>query len=250
MISDDDLRKVIAGLVNLEELEISECHAVSVAGIRIVLQTLKHLRAFNFPTKEVNCDEVLREMARMPLPIRELNLEMANVTDEGLMSIAGLANSLERLALAGCKNVTNEGFKFLGRLAHVEDLDLDRLPQIESTPMAELLRNLPSVTSLSVSATKVDDNFLSMVADAPFARVCKKLNLSRTRITDEGLRNLHSFTKLSMVNLDGNPGITIEALSILAKLELPALVPPRLRISAPQQQQQQVHDEDHVEMDM
>ncbi|KAJ3342827.1 hypothetical protein HDU93_000957 [Gonapodya sp. JEL0774] len=230
-ITDEDLRKVVGCLVGLEELDVSECSGITLAGIRIVVQTLKRLHKFQFPTKGVDCDAVLREVARVPLKITELDLHMSNVTDDGLKSIGGLGESLTRISLAGCKDISDSGFLCLARLVNIEDVDLDRLPQIDEHVFADVLCQLPRVHSLSLSASNVGAYFLCKIEKAPFARLLRKLNLSRTAITDESLQYLHSFQKLSMINLDGSPHITMNALDILKGLELPELVPPRLKIA-------------------
>lgn len=101
-IGDEGLRH-LAGLSNLEELELYGHSHISDAG-------LAHLAGL---TK-----------------LKWLNLDGSRVTDAGLVHLRGLTN-LTRLYLSGTK-VTDEGMAELTRHQHLEDLDISRTAVTEA----------------------------------------------------------------------------------------------------------------------
>ncbi|XP_061442358.1 uncharacterized protein LOC133365071 isoform X2 [Rhineura floridana] len=129
----------------------------------------------------------------------ELDLtDYTQVTDEGLQHLPQLCR-LRRLSLSNTL-VTDSGLPHVQGLQLLEELCLDRL-KISSAGVACCIVRLPHLQVLSLASTPVGDT----LARLGIAR-CKQLlkaNLSRTRLTDRGLRFLHQ-VPLVQLNLDGS----------------------------------------------
>ncbi|CAH2281617.1 PREDICTED: uncharacterized protein LOC108704637 isoform X2 [Pelobates cultripes] len=139
----------------------------------------------------------------------ELNLtDHTHITDQGVQHISHLAR-LQVLSLCNT-SVTDAGLLYLRGLRHVEELSLDRT-KVTSRGVSQCIPTLPHLQVLGLSDTGVGDNVLKFGI-----RHCKnllKVNLSRTRITNKGLRYLRAVSVVQL-NLDGT-GVTAQGVSDL-----------------------------------
>nr|XP_033788630.1 uncharacterized protein LOC117354776 isoform X2 [Geotrypetes seraphini] len=142
----------------------------------------------------------------------ELDLtDYSHVTDEGIRNLSTLIR-MKKLSLSNTL-LTDSGLLHLQNLQHLEDLCLDRTT-VTSTGVSKCIPHLPHLQVLGLASSHVGDNVLKLGI-----RQCKqllKLNLSRTRVTDKGLRHLRHL-KLSQLNLDGS-GVTLAGVANLLNL--------------------------------
>lgn len=142
----------------------------------------------------------------------ELDLtDYTQVTNQGVEHLSSLIR-LKRLSLSNTQ-VSDAGLLSLRVLQELQELCLDRTV-VTSRGVAGLIVCLPHLQVLGLACTRVGDN----VVRSGVAR-CKqliKINLSRTRITDNGLKFLKHM-RLAQVNLDGT-GVTLLGIANLLSL--------------------------------
>ncbi|KAK7881700.1 hypothetical protein WMY93_030109 [Mugilogobius chulae] len=142
----------------------------------------------------------------------ELDLtDYTHVTDQGVSYLSSLIR-LRKLSLSNTQ-VSDAGLPFLRGLQELQDLCLDRTA-VTSRGVADLIVRLPHLQVLGLASTRVGDNVVRR------GLVCcnqlVKINLSRTRITDQGLKILKRM-HLAQVNLDGT-GVTLLGIANLLSL--------------------------------
>ncbi|KAM4705984.1 uncharacterized protein WCC33_010748 [Rhinophrynus dorsalis] len=141
--------------------------------------------------------------------LSELDLtDHTQITDRGVQHIAGLTR-LRVLSLCNT-SVSDSGLVHLQGLWLLEDLSLDRT-KVTSRGVSQCIPHLPHLQVLGLSDTNVGDNVLKLGI-----RHCKnllKVNLSRTRVTNKGLRFLKQVS-IVQLSLDGS-GVTVQGVSDL-----------------------------------
>ena len=141
-------------------------------------------------------DDVLRAVAGLPT-LSSLSIEDAEVSADGLQRLAevsGLAARLRSLSIARCMGVNDES---LGTL--------NRLPQLETLALRDILLTGSFLTSLSDSEAR------------PFA--WKTLIVTNAFLTDEEVALLPQLAPdLARLDLRGNVDVTDESLSVLEKM--------------------------------
>ncbi|XP_059502261.1 uncharacterized protein si:ch73-173p19.1 isoform X2 [Stegostoma tigrinum] len=180
-LNGDTTLKIISGL-KLTHLKLPDRHTVSDSGL--------HFLSF------------LEQLTELDLT------DYTQVTDQGI-SYLGRLLRLVKLSLSNTL-VTDAGLVHLQPLKNLEELCLDRT-SISSKGVAKCIRNLPRLQVLSLASTCVGDSVVSH--GLLHCRQLLKVNLSRTRITDRGLRHI-SQTSVSQLNLDGT-GVTLPGISSL-----------------------------------
>jgi hypothetical protein len=151
--------------------------------------------------------------------LRFLSLDNAQITDEEMESIQGLAG-LEQLYLnntritdAGLKyfhdmpclrlldldntKITGTGFQYLNNLPQLRDFTLDQTP-ITDTSLSRLTA-FPQIRTLSLDGTEVTDVGIQYLKKMRIENLC----LNDTNITDSGLKNLESACQLKVIELKG-----------------------------------------------
>ncbi|XP_077772731.1 uncharacterized protein LOC114607271 isoform X2 [Podarcis muralis] len=169
---------------------------------------LPALTQLALPSRHTVTDAGLAALCRLA-GLLELDLTDYNhITDQGLQHLSRLSR-LRRLSL--CNTLaTDLGLRHVQGLPLLEELCLDRL-NVSSAGVARCIVTLPHLQVLSLASTPVGDT----VARLGISR-CKqllKVNLSRTRLTDRGLRFLRH-VPLVHLNLDGS-GVTPEGVAAL-----------------------------------
>ncbi|KAE8594930.1 hypothetical protein XENTR_v10015383 [Xenopus tropicalis] len=139
----------------------------------------------------------------------ELDLtDHTQITDQGVQYISAL-DMLRTLSLCNT-SVSDSGLLHLRGLRNLENLSLDRT-KVTSRGVSRCIPHLPHLQVLGLSDTNVGDNVLKH--GIRHCRHLVKVNLSRTRITNKGLRFLKQVS-VTQLSLDGS-GITPQALSEL-----------------------------------
>ncbi|XP_056869061.1 uncharacterized protein si:ch73-173p19.1 [Takifugu flavidus] len=192
--------------------------SLSLAGISVVdgnqaLQIISglNLTQLTLPGRRSVTDGGLSFLSRLTL-LTELDLtDYTQVTDQGVAQLASMRR-LKKLSLSNTQ-VTDAGLPPLRGLQELQELCLDRTA-VTSRGVADLITGLPHLQVLGLACTQVGDT----VVRKGLLRCSQlvKLNLSRTRITDNGLKFLKRM-HLAHVNLDGT-GVSLAGVTDLLTL--------------------------------
>ena len=141
-------------------------------------------------------DDVLGAVARLP-SLSSLSIEDAEISADGLQQLGeadGLAARLRSLSIARCSAVSDESVGML-----------DRLPQLETLALRDILLTGSFLTSLSESEA------------SPLA--WKTLIVTNAFLTDEQVALLPQLAPdLARLDLRGNVDVTDESLGVLEKM--------------------------------
>lgn len=190
--------------------------ALSLAGIPVTdgnhaLQIISGLRLtqLTLPGRHSVTDGGLSFLCRLSL-LTELDLtDYTHVSDQGVAQLATMTR-LKKLSLSNTQ-VTDAGLPPLRNLQELLELCLDRTA-VTSRGVAGLVTCLPHLQVLGLASTPVGDSVVRR--GLIHCGQLLKLNLTRTRITDHGLKFLKRMN-LSQVNLDGT-GVTLSGVANLA----------------------------------
>ena len=232
---DDTCLAAIAGMSQLELLDLQDCNRVSEQGLA-VLKNFPKLRSLRMWGPTIT-DAVLSYLADAK-ELRLLSLEQSAVGPEGLAHIAGLTN-LTDLKLYGASGVNSRALEHLKGLTKLTTLDL-RSTTANNKGMAHLA-GLSSLRVLDLSETPVGDAgmaelkklsnledlnlWYSKTGDAGLAHIgelkkLKRLNLDKCKeLSDAGLVHLKGLTDLEFLHLGSNPGLTDAGLENLAEMK-------------------------------
>lgn len=191
---------------------------LSLAGIPVMdgnhtLQIISGLKLsqLTLPGRHCVTDSGMSALSSLTL-LCELDLtDYTHVTDQGVSHLSSLTR-LKKLSLSNTQ-VSDAGLPSLRGLQELQDLCLDRTA-VTSTGVAELIVCLPHLQVLGLASTRVGDNVVRKGLIRCNHLV--KINLSRTRITDHGLKFLKHM-HLAQVNLDGT-GVTLMGIANLLSL--------------------------------
>lgn len=189
--------------------------SLSLAGIPVedgnhVLQIISGLKLtqLTLPGRHSVTDSGLAFLSRLSL-LSELDLtDYTQVTDQGVSQLSTMTR-LKKLSLSNTQ-VTDAGLPSLRGLQELQELCLDRTA-VTSRGVAELITCLPHLQVLGLASTQVGDTVVRRGLIRCNQLV--KLNLSRTRITDHGLKFLKHMP-LAQVNLDGT-GVSLIGIASL-----------------------------------
>ncbi|XP_061877404.1 uncharacterized protein LOC133630110 [Entelurus aequoreus] len=189
--------------------------SLSLAGVSVVdgnqaLQIISGLRLtqLTLPGRHTITDDGLTFLSRLRL-LTELDLtDYTQVTDQGVQQLCTMTR-LKTLSLSNTQ-VTDAGLPSLCPLLELQELWLDRTA-VTSRGVAALITRLPHLQVLGLSSTQVGDNVIRK--GLIHCSQLIKLNLSRTRITDNGVKFLTRM-HLTQVNLDGT-GVSLAGIASL-----------------------------------
>nr|XP_042713044.1 F-box/LRR-repeat protein 16-like isoform X4 [Chrysemys picta bellii] len=166
------------------------------------------LAQLSLPSRHTVTDSGLHFLCRLE-GLLELDLtDFTHITDEGLRHLPQL-HRLRRLSLCNTP-VTDSGLQHLQGLQHLEELCLDRTA-VSSAGVARCITQLPLLQVLGLASTPVGDSVVRL--GISHCQQLHKVNLSRTRVTDRGLRYLRQ-VPIAQVNLDGS-GVTAAGVASL-----------------------------------
>ncbi|XP_072513103.1 uncharacterized protein [Salminus brasiliensis] len=134
--------------------------------------------------------------------------DYTQITDKGITHLSSMTR-LKKLSLSNTQ-LSDAGLVALVTLKELVELCLDRTV-VSSRGVASLITQLPYLQVIGLACTRVGDTVVRRgLVHCP---QLLKLNLSRTRITDHGLRFLYRM-RLNQLNLDGT-GVTLEGVASL-----------------------------------
>ncbi len=184
-------------------------------------------------------DDDLRLLSGLPR-LRSLLLNDTPITDEGLVHVGQIA-TLQNLDVRGCPlsnagmshltslrelralrlsgqsgatTVDDAGLAPIGQLTSLKALLLDHL-WISEVGLAEL-QGLKKLEELYLAQTLVGDEAVATLANQFPA--LKKLRISRTQVTGDGLAPLSQLTQLEDLDLSENSQVTDAGLAALSRL--------------------------------
>ncbi|GMH39460.1 hypothetical protein BSKO_07358 [Bryopsis sp. KO-2023] len=188
-VGDEELGG-IGAMVNLSELILSRCTAITDVGIAI-LSTSCSAASLTY-LDLTGCDII---------------------TDQALISISAMSR-LEFLSVAGCYQISNDGLKNLVELTSMRRLDISECPGVTDAGLKHLASALDLVDLNLSGCDEVGDEGMSEITNL---RHLKGLDLSFCgKITDEGLMLLVTLAELTHLNLLGCVGVTPGVLPALS----------------------------------
>ncbi|XP_072307156.1 uncharacterized protein [Eucyclogobius newberryi] len=192
---------------SLSSLSLTGIHVVDGNHTLQIISGLK-LTQLTLPGRHCVTDIGMSALSTLTL-LCELDLtDYTLVSDQGVSHLSSLTR-LRKLSLSNTL-VSDAGLLFLQGLQELQDLCLDRTA-VTSRGVADLIVRLPHLQVLGLASTRVGNNVVRL------GLICcnqlVKVNLSRTRITDQGLKFLKRM-KLAQVNLDGT-GVTLMGIANL-----------------------------------
>ncbi|XP_075070348.1 uncharacterized protein LOC142159391 [Mixophyes fleayi] len=199
--------QAIASLPALSTLTLSGVQSLDSNRVLELLSSLSLTRLV-LPGRHSLSDEGLAYLSHLR-GLSELDLtDHTQITDRGVQYISELTK-LRVLSLCNT-SVSDCGLLHLRGLKLLEELSLDRT-KVTSRGVSHCIPHLPHLQVLGLSDTVVGDNLLKLGL-----RNCKnllKVNLSRTRVTNNGLRFLRQ-VPIVQLSLDGS-GVTLQGISDL-----------------------------------
>ncbi|KAG7231193.1 hypothetical protein INR49_012024 [Caranx melampygus] len=202
--------KYLATLPALSSLSLA---GIPVADGNHALQIISGLKLthLTLPGRHSVNDSGLSFLSDLTL-LSELDLtDYTQVTDQGVKQLSNMLR-LKKLSLSNTQ-VTDAGLPSLRGLQELQELCLDRTA-VTSRGVADLIVCLPHLQVLGLASTQVGDTVVRRGLIRCNQLV--KLNLSRTRITDHGLKFLKHM-HLGQVNLDGT-GVSLMGIASLISL--------------------------------
>ncbi|XP_039983584.1 uncharacterized protein si:ch73-173p19.1 [Xiphias gladius] len=199
--------KYLATLPALSSLSLA---GIPVADGNHALQIISGLKLthLTLPGRHSVNDSGLSYLSDLSL-LSELDLtDYTQVTDQGVKQLSTMTR-LKKLSLSNTQ-VTDAGLPSLRGLQELQELCLDRTA-VTSRGVAELIVCLPHLQVLGLASTQVGDTVVRR--GLIHCNQLVKLNLSRTRITDHGLKFL-KHVRLAQVNLDGT-GVSLMGIASL-----------------------------------
>ena len=221
----------IAAASSLTELWLTDCPNITDAGIRR-LAGLPRLRFLVLSGLLVSGAGIAQATQ-----VEDLHLDNCPMVDDAMLEEFNALHSLTSLSLYDSPRITDAGLGTLSRLPRLEYLGLNGLQvtgrgiaplvqirtlQVGSCPnvddsMLEAIQDLDDLYDLSVTNSAVTDAGIRHLAGLPKLR---RLNLSGSEITDEGLATLVvACSDLTDLSLERVPGITDEGVLGLAVLK-------------------------------
>lgn len=231
-VTNDGL-KTLKQMPQLEELSLRRCTNVDDAGL-VVLKDLPHLqRLLLLYTRVTNAG--LEHVA--PLTgLRLLDLRgCMQVGNTGLEHIKDLKNLVD--VKLRSYSVTDDGMKWLGGLPHLRSISLEDCGV--GDPGMVALKNLKELRSLNLMRTVVGDEGLASFSQAPLVSLSLRdtavvgpgldklevarstltdLDLSETRIGNDGVSHIPQFTRLQKLSL-WNGSLDDEGIASLVPLK-------------------------------
>lgn len=196
--SDESLQS-LRKLPELEVLMIWNAWAITDAGVRH-LSAAQKLQKLHLSNSKIG-DDSLAVLSQLPA-LQSLALQGNNLSDAGLKHLAGMRQLRSLWVGMSRQKFTDAGAQHLAGLTLLEELDLQR-SQLSDRGIAAL-KGLKQLRSLHLSGDTAATH--ESITDASIPIVLgmtrlRKLSLSKTRITGEGLRQLAELPELRSLDL-------------------------------------------------
>lgn len=153
--------------------------------------------------------------------LTKLNFSGSGITDESMKCLS-ILESLKKLDLSECQEITDEGIKNLvlpGKLKLLKWLDCYKCGGISDDGLKYISENLPSLNFLNVdSSVDITDKGLKYLSKLKFLT---NVNFSDCiNITNKGLKYFRLYKTLTKIDISGCCEITKHGLKYLSELQL------------------------------
>ncbi|KAL7493090.1 hypothetical protein ACHAWT_002207 [Skeletonema menzelii] len=137
------------------------------------------------------------------------------LTDEAVVNISHLGDSLVTLNLGGSRCLTDRSLEAMSGLRGLQQLDLSQCDLITNEGLNNLA-NLDQIEELSLGWCRlISDGGLEILSEhRNRAQTLRVLHLARCPITDDGLVHLSKLKKLQELDLNGCSKLSSQALSV------------------------------------
>lgn len=208
-ITDKGLELFLETFNSIEELELSGCNEISNL---IELESAKNLKRLIL----TDCINIADGFAQKLVPIMhqldELTIQAYHLTDNFLDYLCKNSNTghLLRLELPNCKEITNQSLvEIADHFQQLEALSISGSTKIEDAAIGLLAEKFKNIKFLDLSwCSLITDEALECIA-CDLGETITELILDRNmNITDMGLDNLSTMSKLSLLHIRWCPRIT------------------------------------------
>lgn len=167
---------------------------------------LTSVNLYGFSVSDVGVNAFAQHCSQLS----ELFLSQSSISDKGLQTIVS-ACRLQRLSLAHCRHLTDEGLRCLGDAPELSQLSLSDTA-VTDVAIRKGIVACHSLTTLYLSFTLVTDVGLRLLTSLP---VLSTLQLQCcSRISDTGVWDVANLCRtLTDLDISGNPQLTDEAVA-------------------------------------
>lgn len=124
-------------------------HVISItdAAIRLLAMSCTRLRYIDLACCTLLTDLSVFELSNLP-KLRRIGLvRVSNLTDDGVIALTARANTLERIHLSYCENITLRAINhLLNRLGKLTHLSLTGIPAFRRPDLQKYCRSAPRVS--------------------------------------------------------------------------------------------------------
>ena len=171
-ITDNALRNISKGLLNLECLNLSFCCGITDSGLSH-LSTLRSLRELNLRSCEGIGDDGIAHLALGALNLTSLDVSFCDkIGDASLNHISNGLYVVQNLELSSCR-ITDEGLCKLSKsLRELRVLNIGQCTQITDRSLASIAEHLTSITHIDLyGCTRVTKCGMEKLMHLPRLRV-------------------------------------------------------------------------------
>jgi F-box/leucine-rich repeat protein 14 len=209
-ISADGVAK-LSDAKELRRLFLNGCHLADAFSIPVA--GLPALEEFSISSLE---DSALSAMGKVG-KLRTLKVaDCSNITDGGLTALARGSLRMVGLNLRRCEQLTDVGVLDVCRLVALKRLKVDGCVQLTDAAACAIVKACPLLESVAFSGCR-------RLTDATLAQLWRlrnleSVNLSRTSITDAGLKEVANLEGLQSLDLSDCVSVTDVGVSMLTRL--------------------------------
>jgi Translation initiation factor eIF3 subunit 135/Leucine Rich repeat len=193
LITDDALAAVAEHSRRLEVLSLRQLKLISSDGIERVARRCPLRKLVLSGVAAVSDSTLLTLAEHCPLQLQRLDIEHCeHVSDRAVRAIGERCLFLRKLTLAGCRLVSDAGVQYLRNTTSLSALSLSGLYRVTDKSVAAVIRNLPLLRSLDLSASGITDASLQLIAQFCNERhvgphFLSTLDLRRCALSDVGV---------------------------------------------------------------
>lgn len=208
----DFIQKILPFLIHIESLELG-CLGVTnsvVKNISLKIPQLKTLSLFGPGITDNTIQELVKDLPNLT----KIHLINTHLTSKGKTALINGLQSLNALGLSG-PNLKDADFATLGQ----ETPTLHSLSVMGQTfqdmkTLKTLLTEMPKLHTLDLSETNVTDEIASFIAQE--VQSIRNLNISETKITKKGIKEINDHLDLTTFSLDHLKSIGDDELRLIA----------------------------------
>ncbi|MCB9470100.1 MAG: hypothetical protein H6677_17645 [Candidatus Obscuribacterales bacterium] len=204
--------------------ELSLINSALAPGVLKRISNLKNLKKLTLDKDSCIREKMFLEL-NGPAGLSDLDLSGTNVSDAELKHLISVFPHLDRLRLARCRNLTDDIFSDLTDLKELKELDITYIKCSEASLKA-LLAGTTGLQALRLGGSSITDDIIKRIR---FSGI-RSLHISKSPLTDSGIRAFKPESSLKKLVLDECPDLTDNSLTRLKKtrpdLAL-TLVPPK-----------------------